>query len=571
METDRLEEEKRRGISIELGFAHLDLGEGMIAAFIDVPGHERFVKTMVAGAAGIDAVLLVIAADESIKPQTREHFAICRLLGVQRGIVVLTKVDAVDPDLVELVKLEAEEFVEGSFLQGAPVLAVSARTGEGLQELRTEIVRVARNSGPRRGRQPMRLPVDRAFAMKGFGTVVTGTLAAGSLTPEQEVELLPGGRKLRVRGVQVHGRAAKEARAGQRTAVNLAGIEQADVARGMVLANPGQVRPVGVIDCRITLLEGVKALHERTPVHFHAGTAEVTGTVRPLGDGFARIRLREPLVLLPGDRFILRRFSPVVTIGGGDVVETDPPRRTRVTRLAGLSAADRARILVAEAGMGLAKAELDWRAGEPVEAGVAAGDWRVGEAWLNARIEEMLRALAGYHRANPLRAGMPREELRSSVAPRAPLAHFDLLIAQAGQAVKAENDSVRLASHRVRLEADEQAARQRMERAFAEAGLAVPDQKEVLAKCGVDSSRAVILLAALLKDRVLVRVSAELVFHHAAIENLRALLAARKGQRFSVPEFKEWTGCSRRYAIPLLEYFDRERVTRREGDARTVV
>ena len=247
IDTDRLAEEKRRGISIELGFAHLDLGAGLEAGFVDVPGHERFVRTMVAGVTGIDIVLLVISADESIKPQTREHFDICRLLGVKQGIVVVTKSDAVDPDLVELVKLEAEEFVAGSFLEGAPILAVSAKTGVGLDELKLAIRRLASAAPPRTSRQPLRLPIDRAFAMKGFGAVVTGTLTAGAIQPEQEVELQPLQRRLRVRGVQVHGRPAKAAQAGQRTAVNIAGIEHTELARGMILTVPGTLRPVTVI------------------------------------------------------------------------------------------------------------------------------------------------------------------------------------------------------------------------------------------------------------------------------------------------------------------------------------
>jgi len=543
IDTDRLAEEKRRGISIELGFAHLDLGQGLHAGFVDVPGHERFVKTMVAGVTGIDLVLLVIAADESIKPQTREHFDICRLLGVRHGIVVVTKSDAVDPDIVELVKLEAEEFVAGSFLEGAPIVAVSARTGAGLDELKQAIRGLATQVPARSSRQPLRLPIDRAFAMKGFGAVVTGTLSAGVIQPEQEVEVQPLGRRLRVRGVQVHGKPAKAAHAGQRTAVNLAGIEHTDLARGMV---------------------------GRTPIHFHAGTAEVVGAVRPLGDGFARIRLREPLLLLPGDRFIVRRFSPVVTIGGGEVVEIDPPRKSRAARLAPLSIADRAALLIRESAHGLTRPDLLARLGEPVTAGVEIGEWCVDPAWLDARQPELEKVLAAYHKAHPLLPGMPREELRTKVVPGAPPALFDALLTR-NKKLAAQGDTVRLATHRVQLQQDEQDARAKIESAFRQGGLAVPSQREVLAAAGVDATRAAILLAMLLKEKVLVRVTPDLVFHHTAIDQLKTLLAAHKGERFAVGEFKDWTGCSRKYAIPLLEYFDRERLTRREGDARLVV
>jgi selenocysteine-specific elongation factor len=570
IDTDRLAEEKRRGISIELGFAHLDLGGGLQAGFVDVPGHERFVKTMVAGVTGIDLVLLVISADESIKPQTREHFDICRLLAVRQGIVVITKADAVDADIVELVKLEAEEFVAGSFLEGAPVLAVSARTGSGLEELKLAIRQLALTAPARASRQPLRLPIDRAFAVKGFGAVVTGTLSAGSIQPEQEVELQPGGQRLRVRGVQVHGRAAKAAHAGQRTAVNLAGIEHTSLARGMVLTAPGALRPVSVLDCRLTLLPGVKPLHTRTPIHFHAGTAEVTGTVRPLSDAFVRIRLRQPLLILPGDRFILRKFSPVVTIGGGEVIEIEPPRKSRAGRLAPLEIAARAALLIQDSVHGLTRSELLWRLGEPVTNGVEIGGYCVGAAWLEAQQPALEKALADYHRANPLLPGMPREELRTKVIPMAPAALFEALLTR-NKKLTAQASTVRLATHKVHLQQDEQDARARIEKAFAAGGLAVPSQREVLTASGVDGTRAAILLATLLKEQKLVRVSMDLVFHHTAIDALKTLLAARKGERFGVGEFKDWTGCSRKYAIPLLEFLDRERLTRRDGDSRVVV
>ena len=570
IDTDRLAEEKRRGISIELGFAHLDLGAGLEAGFVDVPGHERFVKTMVAGVTGIDIVLLVISADESIKPQTREHFDICRLLGVKQGIVVVTKSDAVDPDLVELVKLEAEEFVAGSFLEGAPILAVSAKTGAGLDELKLAIRRLASAAPPRTSRQPLRLPIDRAFAMKGFGAVVTGTLTAGAIQPEQEVELQPLQRRLRVRGVQVHGRPAKAAHAGQRTAVNLAGIEHTELARGMILTVPGTLRPVTVIDCQLTLLPGVKPLHARTPVHFHAGTAEVVGAARPLSDGFVRIRLREPLLLLPGDRFIIRKFSPVITIGGGEVIEIDPPRKSRAARLAPLNIAERAALITKESAYGMAKSDLLWRLGEHVTAGVAIGEWCVDPAWLEARQPELEKVLAAYHKENPLKPAMPREELRTRVIPKAPPALFDALLTR-NKKITAQGDMVRLTAHKVQLQQDEQDARSKIEKAFAAGSLAVPSQREVLAASGVDGTRAAILLATLLKEKILVRVTADLVFHHTAIDQLKSMLAARKGQSFAVGEFKDWTGCSRKYAIPLLEFLDRERLTRRDGDARVVV
>src|SRR5215472_626396 len=283
IDADRLEEEKRRGITIDLGFAHLQLTPGVQLGFVDVPGHERFVKNMLAGVGGIDLVLFVIAADESIKPQTREHFDICRLLGIRRGIVALTKSDLVDPELVDLVRLEMEEFTAGSFLEGAPIVAVSSTTGAGLADLRRELERMARAVAEKDAAGHFRLPIDRSFSVKGFGTVVTGTLVAGSVRKEQEVELYPVGRRLRVRGVQVYGRPAEQAKAGERTALNLADIDPAEITRGMALADPGRFHPVRQFDCRLHLLASAKPLKHRAPVHFHAGTAEIEAEVRMLG------------------------------------------------------------------------------------------------------------------------------------------------------------------------------------------------------------------------------------------------------------------------------------------------
>src|SRR5580700_1681578 len=343
IDADRLEEEKRRGITIDLGFAHLQLTPQLRMGFIDVPGHERFVKNMLAGVGGIDLVLFVIAADESIKPQTREHFDICRLLGIPRGVVALTKADLVDPDILELVRLEVEEFAAGSFLEGVPVVAVSSVTGAGLDELRRELQCAAEAAPAKSAGGHFRLPLDRAFTVKGFGTVVTGTLISGTVRKEQEVELYPTGRRLRVRGVQVYGKSANQALGGQRTALNLADIEPAEVARGMVLAAPGMFRAVTQLDCALQLLPSAKPLKHRAPVHFHAGTAEIEAQVRLL-DGaaalkpgqrcFARIVLQEPALLLPGDRFIIRMFSPVVTIGGGVVLDIGGKRYRKADRAA---------------------------------------------------------------------------------------------------------------------------------------------------------------------------------------------------------------------------------------------
>jgi selenocysteine-specific elongation factor len=337
---DRLAEEKRRGITIDLGFAFLE-ENGVRFGFVDVPGHERFISNMLAGAAGVDVLLLVIAADESIKPQTREHFDICRLLGVQRGVVALTKSDLVDPETLGLVRMEAEEFLRGSFLGRAPLVVVSARTGSGLAELKKALSDTAASVSAKDAARYFRLPIDRAFAMKGFGSVVTGTLISGSVGAGDEVELFPGGDRLRVRGVQSGGKPIERATPGQRTAVNLAGIDHTALKRGMALAAPGKFRKTRRIDARLDLLPSARKLKQRSRVHFHAGTAETIGEVyfhgqkelQPGRSAFASLKLQDDVLVLPGDRFIVRQFSPVVTIGGGAVL--DPLARRPMLRDAG--------------------------------------------------------------------------------------------------------------------------------------------------------------------------------------------------------------------------------------------
>jgi selenocysteine-specific elongation factor len=330
---DRLEEEKRRGITIDLGFAFLE-ESGVRFGFVDVPGHERFVGNMLAGAAGIDLVLLVIAADESIKPQTREHFDICRLLGIQRGLVALAKTDLVDSETLDLVRLELEDFLRGSFLENAPIVPVSSRTGAGLAELKQALAAQAKQVHGKDSQRDFRLPIDRAFAVKGFGSVVTGTLISGHVSPEDEVELFPGGEKLRVRGVQSGGKTVDRAEAGQRTAVNLAGIDHQSLQRGMTLAAPSRFRATRRIDVKLRLLPAVRKLKNRAAVHFHAGSFETMAEIAlfernelPAGEeSFAQLRLRQTVLVLPGDPFIIRQSSPLITIGGGAVLDPLPRR-----------------------------------------------------------------------------------------------------------------------------------------------------------------------------------------------------------------------------------------------------
>jgi selenocysteine-specific elongation factor len=598
IDTDRLEEEKRRGISIDLGFAHLELPPDIRLSFVDVPGHERFIKNMLAGVSGIDLVLFIVAADESIKPQTREHFDICRLLRIPSGVVALTKTDLVDGEIAELVRLEVEDFVRGSFLEGAPVVPVSAVTGAGLDELKEALRKQSLEARAKDTSRWFRMPVDRSFSMRGFGTVVTGTLVSGSVAADQEIEIYPSRRRVRVRGVQVHGEAVERATAGERTALNLAGVEVAEVTRGMVLAERGRFEPARYVDARFELLAGALPLKHTAPVHFHAGTAEVEAQVRlldpypvlePGASGLVRFVLREALLLLPGDRFIARMFSPVVTIGGGEVLDINPALRMRraaaadrLRKLDGTGIAARIALLARESACGLGEAELIARTGVLPGELKAIGQsgpffaisepqlWLASREWAEAKARELHDTVHAFHRQNPLAPGMTKEDLRAHVLPSAAEFLLDALL-KTVRTLVVEGDTVRLASHKVAFREDEKQALAKIEGAFETAGLAVPATTEVLAKSGVEPARAKTLLQILLKSRKLVKIGDDLVYHHTAITKLRGLLEARRNQKFTVPEFKDWTGISRKYAIPLLEFLDRERVTRREGDSRVVL
>ena len=590
VDTDRLAEEKRRGISIDLGFAHLPLSADLSLGFVDVPGHERFIKNMLAGASGIDLALLVVAATESIKPQTREHFDICRLLGIESGVVAITKSDLAGPDLVELVKLEVAELVAGSFLASAAIVPVSATTGDGLPALREALAAAGHRVTAKSSRAWFRLPIDRVFTMKGHGTVVTGTLTAGELKLEDEVRVYPEMLTARVRGLQKHGEAANHATAGQRVALNLAGVDKAGLRRGQVLGAP-VFEPVTRLDAMLTLLPSAKPLKRGAPAHFHAGTAELEATVTPL-DGrlklepgsqtLVRLELREPTLILPGDRFIVRLFSPVVTIGGGTVIDISPPRRSAAfpSKEARTRAfqSDLTGTLIQESPGGMPLATAIARTGLQA-AQILAGDrplvrdssgtWLIHPPWLAAKATQLQTLLADFHTANPLQPGWSMEEARARLMPQSPAAVFEHLLAET-KAITAVGDLLRLTSHRIVLQQDESAASAKMEKLFADAGLSVPATNEVLAQSGIDPARAKTLLQALLRDRKLVRISADLVYHSSALSQVQALLKAKAGQRFGVGDFKDWTGVSRKYAIPLLEFLDRQRITRRDGEQRVI-
>jgi len=624
IDADRLEEEKRRGITIDLGFAHAQLpapnGEVLQIGFVDVPGHERFVRNMLAGVGGIDLVLLVIAADESIKPQTREHFDILQLLGVQRGITVLTKADSVDAETLEVVRLEVEEFLRGTFLETpkSPMVVVSSLTGLGMEGLKEAIIAVAHQVHARDSRGLARLPIDRVFTMKGFGTVVTGTLISGTIRPDEELEVLPGGRQVRVRGAQVHGQTAGQAIAGQRTALNLAAASTDDLARGMTLVTPATFVATRTLDVKLTLLPSVtRALKNRARVHFHCYSAESVAEVelydakelKGSHTAFARLTLASPLLLLPEDHFILRQFSPVVTIGGGVILDAAPlqsPREIRkLEKLAGTSLTDltlaplskfenRGAILVSRvtrrghrglslpdaiAETGWPNAEMTSRASELVAQGllIQIQGHLFAHFELDLAQKSLLDAVSDFHKRDPLRPGMPKGELQEDMSRALNMAKelFEGAISNLvkNKKIEVSGDLLRLPGHGVVMKDEEAESKKKIEEAFSTAGLRVPALHEVLTGLKVDKARAQKIVTLLLRDRVLIKISDELVFHRSALDELRRQIAGykTKSAQIDVAAFKEMTGVSRKYAIPLLEYLDRERVTKRVGDARMIL
>ncbi len=602
---DRLEEEKRRGITIDIGFAFLNLGEIRIG-FVDVPGHERFVRNMLAGAGGIDLVLLVVAADESVKPQTREHFDICRLLGIRSGVIALTKSDLAEPDVRGLAKLEIEDLVRGSFLEGAPIIEVSAKTGSGLDALKLALEHAAQSAPGKDAGRHFRLPIDRAFVMKGFGTVVTGTLVSGAVRVEDEVELFPQQRRVRVRGLHSGGAAVTQAVAGQRTAVNLAAIELEDLHRGMTLAAAGKFAPTKRFDARLDLLASAPPLKNRSRVHFHHGTTETIAEIallesEKLAPGqsvYAQLRLREPILALPGDRFIIRRFSPVSTIGGGAVIDPLAPlhRRKDANVLPFLAALERgekdavlAHLAAAEP-RGLTLARLIARTGWLEPEARAAISRLTANATLAILAEDPLTVLPAsevaalvprirkeleeFHRGNPLVTGIAKEDLRGRAKAKPEIFRAALAQLVAARAVTLSGDLVQNAGREIALLPEEARAKELIAAEFDRAGLAVPRFEEVLGKLPVEKQRAQKILQLLLREKTLIKITADLVFHQSAVARLRELIAnykKTKGPQLPIAAFKDLTGVSRKYAIPLLEYLDRERVTRRVGDERVIL
>lgn len=614
IDADRLPEEKRRGITVDLGFAELRIGDRHLG-FVDVPGHEGFVKNMLAGASGIDVVMLVIEAAEGVMPQTREHFEICRLLGVNSGVIVLTKTDIADQETIELAKLDAAELVAGSFLEHAPVICVSAKTGEGIDALKQALCEIADNLPGRDDRYVTRLPIDRSFSMKGFGAVATGTLVSGTIVEGSELQLFPSAARVRIRGIQTHGQSVRSVSAGQRTAVNLGGIDHSKVARGMTAAEPDALVPTSIFDAEIEVLaDAGKVLRSRNRVRVHIGTAEVLARVQVLNDrdeiapaaaDLVQVRLESPVIAVPGDRFIIRRYSPQATIAGGEVIDVSASKHRR-REFAGVRQyisslleakqddAERIRIFVSAAGArGINERDLQNRTGlradvlkRAVDANVSnrsvvkAGGQLVVAAAFQSLTESTLTEIGAFHKREPLARGITRETLSDAVSAYLARENFDAVIdaLEAEGKISVEKDTVRLSTFETSLTGDQATVSDRILARYQRSALAVPSVGEVLSEAvagtQITERDARRFLRLHLDSGSVVKVTDDLYFAKSAVDDLTMRLrkfAAAGDRLIDVPSFKSLAAVSRKYAIPLLEYFDREHITVRRGDKRYIV
>jgi selenocysteine-specific elongation factor len=598
IDTDRLPEEKRRGITIDLGFASWFTEDYQIG-FIDVPGHERFVKNMLAGVGGIDSALLVVAADESIKPQTREHFAICKLLGIPTGLVAITKSDLVERDIVELVRMEVEELVAGSFLAGRPIVPVSSVTGAGLDDLRRAIIDSVAAVGDRDATtRVFRLPIDRVFSMKGFGSVITGTTYSGAVHVEDEVEVLPGGDRSRARAIQVHSQPREEASAGERTSMNLADIAMDELRRGQQVLHPNTLRPSQVITARLELLADAKPLKEQTRIRFHHLSAELLGTLRfiddsggelrPGGSAFVQIRLEAPVVAVAGDRFVVRRYSPAFTIGGGVILDAHLPKLSRGTRpelletLADGSLAERVELMAKLQGLrGLTLEEVETRTGIVVETlrrelKKVPNVVMTGQTFLHHDVladfrRRSMSFLDGYFKANKMAVNVPKGEFVQKLIPAAAPVNFLLDHLGKEKIAVLQGDALDIPGRSKTLGGTEGELARMIERRFRDAGLQTPAVSELIKTIQQKPKAIEGVIGYLVKQGTLVRLAEGVYLHRDVLATAREKLVSKKGQTIDVAAFKDFFGISRKVAIPLLEWLDREGVTKRVGDARQVL
>ena len=608
VDCDRLKEEKERGITIELGFTSMALPSGSEISIVDVPGHEKFVHHMVAGATGLDLVALVIAADEGIMPQTREHLDICKLLRVKKGLVALTKIDLVEKDWLDLVKEEIQEFVRGTFLDGAAIVPLSSTTGEGLPAFLAEVDRLAKEVEERSPEGLFRLPIDRVFTIKGFGTVVTGTIISGTASIGDTLEVLPSGLESKVRGIQAHGKPVESATAGLRAGINLQGLEKGDIDRGNVLVLSQTLKPTAVLDVVFQLLSGSpKLLKHRTRVRLHLGTAEALGRAIPLGreevkpgeEAFMQIRLEKPIVALPGDHFVIRSYSPLLTIGGGEVLDAFPSRHKRFSQqvkeemeiLEKGSDDEKIRIRLLKAGpAGLSWPDLMMRTNmlpaklkSRVETLIGTGGilryngdrLRYIHPQVMADLKRFcLDYLKEFHRKNPLQAGAMKEELKSKLPPQADSRLFNHILSTltGEKKIITEKEMVRLSAHTISLKEEEKDLRKKMVLLYARGKLQPPLVKEVGAELAVSENELKPVLQLLVKEGTLVKVKEDLYFHQQAMQEMEEKLIQflQQNKEMAPSQFKEISQVSRKFAIPLMEHFDAKKLTMRIGDKRVL-
>ena len=604
--TDRLKEEQLRGITIELGFAYVDLPSGQHLGIVDVPGHEKFVKNMVAGATGIDIVAMVIAADEGVMPQTREHMEICTLLDIKYGLIVLTKIDLVDEEWLELVIEDIKDFSRNTFLEGSPVVPVSAVTGQGLDGFVKTLDELCAQVPQRPPSSLFRLPVDRVFTMKGFGTVITGTLSSGSVQVGDTIMIYPSGITSKVRGVQVHNQSVNSAEAGMRTAINFQGLEKSAVDRGQVVSSPGALIPSYMLDVSFHFLgSNKKPIKNRTRVRFHSGTSEVMGILilldseelLPGQTTVAQLRLDVPVAPIKDDRFVIRSYSPIRTIGGGHVINPIPPKHKRfkpevvkglkslvdqgpeavisyhldAAGYGGISFTE-LKIMTSLPEKQLSNIMQDLLSKRTVVLADKENRIYIHHNSLDKLIKEASVHLANYHQANPLKAGMPKEELKSKFPAVQGAKLFNLLLNQMikNQEIVQDENTIRLVSHKVSLGVDQAEIRKRILDAYLESGLTPPYFRELAKTLDINSQRAKDVLMLLVDEGLLVKAKEDLYFYAEAVNDLKKRLVdflVSNGE-ITTPQFKDMTGVSRKFLIPLIEYFDAQNVTIRIGDIR---
>ncbi|OGP74282.1 MAG: selenocysteine-specific translation elongation factor [Deltaproteobacteria bacterium RBG_16_49_23] len=607
VDTDRLKEEKERGITIELGFTFLDLPSGIRLGIVDVPGHERFVKHMVAGAWGIDLVALVIAGDEGVMPQTKEHLDICTLLRVKKGLIILTKMDLVDRELLDMVREEVTDAVRNTFLKEAPILAVSSTTGEGIPQLISVLDHLSQKVEERSSVGLFRLPIDRVFIMKGFGTVATGTIVSGGITLGETLEILPSGREGKIRNIQVYNQSVEKAEAGQRAAVNIQGIETSDVNRGDVLARPHTLTPTRIIDAYLEYLPNApRPLKNRTIQRFHIGTNLAAASIylmdreelSPGEGGFVQLRLDRPVVALPQDRFVIRGSSVIQTCGGGVILDTHPDKHKRfsekvisdLTLLRDGTREDALRQHILHSGIGgmalddllkrVAMAPNEARAilRRKVEKGelvlIDPEKLKVVDCSQYRELREViLSQLKEFHGRFPMKSGLAKEELRTKLPGDLDIKLFQIMIGELIRSDKIvlEKDKLRLPGHRVS-SSDEKGLVKKVEETILKGGLQPPSPKELSEVWSEEEAGILAIFEHLVHEGILVKIRSGIYFHRTPFEQVKENLVQflRKNREITTPQFKEMTGASRKYVIPLIEYFDQIKLTLRLGDKRVL-